>query len=265
MIKPMSVICRCAVPPFLPAFHLSHCVAFLPCSATRGRVQLNRDCDSFIRSRSPAEHVFGCRYVLADATQHSLVLVDELGKGTEVNAGAALAGAILEALDAVGCKVGHPLPPPSVMSAPGRSSIVLLLTTGIAHISRSMGACAWFSVCQRLAYTMVGRCWVVSCPMAVEMWYKPTVTTLPLVRQGIFATHLHQLLDVDLRAPRLKRFMMETRRTADGELKTTCRMVPGQSTESLALVVAAKSGLPANVVNRAAQLYQVRHARSAAC
>ena len=49
----------------------------------------------------------GCRYVLADATQHSLVLVDELGKGTEVNAGAALAGAILEALDEVGCKVGR--------------------------------------------------------------------------------------------------------------------------------------------------------------
>ena len=48
------------------------------------------------------------RYVLADATQHSLVLVDELGKGTEVNAGAALAGAILEALDGVGCKVGRP-------------------------------------------------------------------------------------------------------------------------------------------------------------
>ena len=51
----------------------------------------------------------GCRYVLSDATQHSLVLVDELGKGTEVNAGAALAGAILEALDGVGCKVGGQL------------------------------------------------------------------------------------------------------------------------------------------------------------
>jgi DNA mismatch repair ATPase MutS len=84
---------------------------------------------------------------------------------------------------------------------------------------------------------------------------------VPVLWQGIFATHLHQLLDVDLRAPRLKRFMMETRRTGDGELEPTCRMVPGQSTESLALVVAAKSGLPANVVNRAAQLYQVRPAR----
>ena len=49
------------------------------------------------------------RYVLADATQHSLVLLDELGKGTEVNAGAAIAGALLEALDRVGCKA-RPLP-----------------------------------------------------------------------------------------------------------------------------------------------------------
>ena len=51
-------------------------------------------------------HKCVCRYVLADATRHSLVLVDELGKGTEVSAGAALAAALLEALDTVGCKVG---------------------------------------------------------------------------------------------------------------------------------------------------------------
>ncbi len=37
-------------------------------------------------------------------TQDSLVLVDELGKGTEVRAGAAIAAAVLEALDAAGCK-----------------------------------------------------------------------------------------------------------------------------------------------------------------
>lgn len=45
------------------------------------------------------------RYVLEDATKDSLVLVDELGKGTEVRAGAAIAAAVLEALDAAGCKV----------------------------------------------------------------------------------------------------------------------------------------------------------------
>jgi MutS domain V len=45
------------------------------------------------------------RYVLEDATQDSLVLVDELGKGTEVRAGAAIAASVLETLDATGCKV----------------------------------------------------------------------------------------------------------------------------------------------------------------
>lgn len=39
-----------------------------------------------------------------DVTCASLVLVDELGKGTEHSAGAALAGAMLERLDEVGCR-----------------------------------------------------------------------------------------------------------------------------------------------------------------
>lgn len=39
-----------------------------------------------------------------DVTEDSLVLVDELGKGTEVRAGAAIAGAMLERLDAIGCR-----------------------------------------------------------------------------------------------------------------------------------------------------------------
>lgn len=44
------------------------------------------------------------RYVMDDVTQDSLVLVDELGKGTEVRAGAAIAGAMLERLDSIGCR-----------------------------------------------------------------------------------------------------------------------------------------------------------------
>ncbi len=45
------------------------------------------------------------RHVLSDVGGPSLVLVDELGKGTEVRAGAALAGAMLEELARIGCKV----------------------------------------------------------------------------------------------------------------------------------------------------------------
>lgn len=44
------------------------------------------------------------RHVLNDTTGDSLVLMDELGKGTEVAAGTAIAGAMLEALDSSGCR-----------------------------------------------------------------------------------------------------------------------------------------------------------------
>lgn len=44
------------------------------------------------------------RYVMDDVTEDSLVLVDELGKGTEVRAGAAIAGAMLERLSAIQCR-----------------------------------------------------------------------------------------------------------------------------------------------------------------
>lgn len=44
------------------------------------------------------------RYVMDDVTEDSLVLVDELGKGTEVRAGAAIAAAMLERLDAIGSR-----------------------------------------------------------------------------------------------------------------------------------------------------------------
>ena len=44
------------------------------------------------------------RYVMDDVTEDSLVLVDELGKGTEVRAGAAIAAAMLERLDTIGCR-----------------------------------------------------------------------------------------------------------------------------------------------------------------
>ncbi len=45
-----------------------------------------------------------CRYVLEDAGAHALVLIDELGKGTEVKAGTAIAGAMLEQLHNSDCR-----------------------------------------------------------------------------------------------------------------------------------------------------------------
>lgn len=61
--------------------------------------------DSPLEGRSAfAVEMTEMRYVLEDATQRSLVLLDELGKGTEPSAGAALAAAMLECLDDVKCK-----------------------------------------------------------------------------------------------------------------------------------------------------------------
>ncbi len=97
---PVSV--TCCIYKFCPDASL-HTLRPWLCSSSRPA----HSCKHWLyKSLSPNAYD-GCRYVLADATQHSLVLVDELGKGTEVNAGAALAGAILEALDEVGCKVGR--------------------------------------------------------------------------------------------------------------------------------------------------------------
>lgn len=75
--------------------------------------------------------------------------------------------------------------------------------------------------------------------------------------QGIFATHLHQLLDAELATQRLEYWCMETRREEGGQLRPTMRMVPGTCTDSLALEVAAQSGLPPDVLHRAKHLYQV--------
>ena len=45
-----------------------------------------------------------CRYVMDDAREDALVLLDELGKGTEVAAGTALAAAFLERLAGARCR-----------------------------------------------------------------------------------------------------------------------------------------------------------------
>lgn len=119
------------------------------------------------------------RTVLRDATRRSLVLLDELGRGTEHAAGAALAGAMLEWLVAAGAK-------------------------------------------------------------------------------GLFATHLHQLIDAPLQAPGLAHLRMET--VPDpirvGRASPTWRIVAGDSDQSLALDVAEDYGLPPEVIARARTLEQ---------
>lgn len=144
----------------------------------------NFSSDSPLEGRSSfAVEMMEMKYVLQDVTPRSLVLVDELGKGTEARAGAALAGAMLEALDKSGCI-------------------------------------------------------------------------------GAFATHLHDLLGMGLNlSPKTTRMMMEIKtitdpKTGQEQRKPTWRMVPGFSTESLALEVARECRLPDYALDRAKELYQ---------
>ncbi|DBA71802.1 TPA: hypothetical protein ACH3X2_010996 [Trebouxia sp. C0005] len=168
----------------------------------------NFSADSPLEGKSSfAVEMVEMRYVMDDVTENSLVLVDELGKGTEVRAGAAIAGAMLERLDAIGCR-------------------------------------------------------------------------------GIFATHLHQLLDMPIHTPNMVNMMMQTRAVSSssasqevpaaltsqlgaetdleqhtqqlgmGGRVPTWRMVPGSSTESLALDVALQCQVPPDIVQRAAHLFK---------
>lgn len=74
--------------------------------------------------------------------------------------------------------------------------------------------------------------------------------------QGIFATHLHALLDMQLEAPRLRHKCMET--ASDGRyIRATMRMRDGDCRESLALVVMAAAGVPEAIVRRSEVHYEV--------
>jgi len=110
--------------------------------------------------------------VLSSCTASSLVMVDELGRGTEASHGTAIAGAVLEAMDECGAR-------------------------------------------------------------------------------GIFATHLHGILDLPLNvSPFTTRARMETA-LFDDTLRPTWRMVPGECRESLALQTALDCGLSPAFVSRA--------------
>lgn len=72
---------------------------------------------------------------------------------------------------------------------------------------------------------------------------------------GIFATHLHDILDLPLNGwdrIHLKRMAIETDHLTDANYTWTYRIEDGVCTDSLALVTAARFGLPTNILSRAA-------------
>ena len=72
---------------------------------------------------------------------------------------------------------------------------------------------------------------------------------------GIFATHLHDILELPLEAKdRIFTKRMAIEQTPDGSCEWTYRLEDGVCTDSLALVTAARFGLPDDIIQRAEEL-----------
>lgn len=114
------------------------------------------------------------RTILEEATNKSLVLVDELCRGTDVGKGSFIAASVIETLDRIGCI-------------------------------------------------------------------------------GVLSTHLHDLLDMELRTSNVVQKAMGTNEVG-GRYYPTWKLVDGACRESLAFEVARKEGVPTGVVDRAEEL-----------
>jgi len=161
---------------------LANCGFAAPCEAA-SIAEVDNICVRMTNTDSPVEgksgfamEMYEIRSLLRDATDKSLVLVDELGRGTEYRAGTALSAAVLESLAQSGCA-------------------------------------------------------------------------------GLFATHLHAILDLNLAADRpIARAAMEVKEV-QGRLVSTHKYEEGTSSrESLAFVVAQDHGIPATILARAQRL-----------
>jgi DNA mismatch repair ATPase MutS len=115
------------------------------------------------------------RVVLRDCTPRSLVMIDELGKGTSSRDGAAIAGALLEYLDKTNAS-------------------------------------------------------------------------------GIFATHLHEILELPLKLKGVQRKKMGMKMSVSGLVTWTYLLEDGECLDSLALETARRYGLPSALISRAEEL-----------
>jgi len=93
----LALMSRCGIP--IPVEH-GRLDFFNPVLADIGDIQsVDSDLSTF------SGHMLVCREVLAKSGKNALVLMDELGSGTDPNQGVAIAQALLEALLDTGCRV----------------------------------------------------------------------------------------------------------------------------------------------------------------
>ncbi|PSC73121.1 DNA mismatch repair mitochondrial isoform X1, partial [Micractinium conductrix] len=185
----------------------------------------NFSSDSPLEGRSAfAVEMTEMRYVLDDVTPRSLVLVDELGKGTEVRAGAALAGALMERLDGSRCR--------GLFATHLHSLLDLQLQ--LPNTERLM------MEVESVPVEQLGALWEEA-----------------LGGSGADGNGAHSGSSGNGACS--ASCGSSSGSSDDGSPATvrrpTWRIVPGTSTESLALEVARKCRLPDEVVARAAQLY----------
>lgn len=168
-----------------------------------------------------------CSYVLQDVTARTLVLVDELGKGTEARAGTALAGAMLEALDAVGCKASQRPPLSAVVTTPWfcfqtRSHSIVGCTHLHSDATFLLAPCSTGHFCDA--------------PAPAAHFAAAHAATAAVVH-GNAAHWRYVVLEVQVQGRPCLLIKLSVA-SADGKLVPTKRMIPGTSTDSLALEVA---------------------------
>lgn len=164
---------------------LAHCGLYAPC-VSAAVPELDGFFVRMAGSDAPAEgrssfamEMLDLQSLLLGATSQTLVVLDEIGRGTEARAGTAISAAVLENLASRKCV-------------------------------------------------------------------------------GLFATHLHGLLDLDWSGHSIDRLSMGTAQDPNGQLVPTHRLNVGcDSRESLAFVVAARSGLPDRLVRRAEHYFDL--------
>ncbi|KAL3131455.1 hypothetical protein ABBQ38_007763 [Trebouxia sp. C0009 RCD-2024] len=209
----------------------------------------NFSADSPLEGKSSfAVEMVEMRYVMDDVTEDSLVLVDELGKGTEVRAGAAIAGAMLERLSAIQCRgifathlhqlVGMPLDTPNMVN--------MMMETEPASGVGGGGAGGQQPISAAITAQLGAPADLAHHAQQLEQ-RSSSARVLSKQNPDELAEFVHEVV---------MGFHQALSPAGMGGRVPTWRMVEGSSSESLALDVALQCQVPPEIVRRAAHLFK---------